>query len=374
MTEFAVRFPSALAGIASVYLIYLIVFELFKDKKLSLISAFVASITPWLIYFSRGAWEVNVALALTLTGIYFFLKSLQNPKFLTFASASFALTLVAYQGAKLSTGIVVLILLVTYWKDFWKIDRKSLRLSLVVGILVSLPIIFSLFQGKAGRLSVFSVFSYRRPEAYLQAFLDQGNEKVGSVSYYFSHSESVNFLRGILGRYFNHFSGRFLFFEGDWGNPRHSAPNSGVLLLSDLVVLLFGLTIALRNKIKKEHLFVFLWLLASPLPAVLSRDQIHAVRALNMVIPLIIIISYGYAKISKWFYVFTALAFIYFLDSYFVHVPKHDSKYWEYGYKQIVETVTPIMGNYKKVKVQQSFAQPYIYFLFFQKYDPVNGP
>src|SRR3989338_2494683 len=80
LTEFAVRFPSALAGIFSVWLIYLIVKKIF-DEKLALISAFIASVTPWLIYFSRGAWEVNVSLTLTLAGIYFFLKSLQSTKY-----------------------------------------------------------------------------------------------------------------------------------------------------------------------------------------------------------------------------------------------------------------------------------------------------
>ena len=63
-------------------------------------------------------------------------------------------------------------------------------------------------------------------------------------------------------------------------------------------------------------------------------------------------------------------SFIYFLDYYFVHLPKHDSQLWSYGYKQIVETITPIQNQYKEIRVQQSFAQPYIFFLFFQKYDP----
>ena len=46
--------------------------------------------------------------------------------------------------------------------------------------------------------------------------------------------------------------------------------------------------------------------------------------------------------------------------------------YWEYGYKQIVEAITPIQADYEIIKVQQSYAQPYIYFLFYQKYDPVK--
>src|SRR3972149_1164642 len=78
--EYSVRLPSATAGIITVYLIYLITKELFGNRRLPILSAFISSITPWLIYFSRGAWEANVALTLTLAGIFFFLKSFRKPK------------------------------------------------------------------------------------------------------------------------------------------------------------------------------------------------------------------------------------------------------------------------------------------------------
>ena len=378
LTEFAVRLPSALAGVFSVYLIYIISKELFNDKKLSLISAFIAAVTPWLIYFSRGAWEVNISLTLTLTGIYLFLRacsplgeSLEKEKYLIFSSIYFSLTLLTYQGAKLSTGIVILILVLLYRKKLFSFEKKNLIASLAVGLIISLPIIASLFSGQTGRLAVFSVFSYPRPQEYLEIFLQQGGERVGDLSYYLFHSETLNFTRGILGRWFNHFSGRFLFFEGDWPNPRHTAPYHGMLLLSDLVLLIAGFVTLARKGFSRKTLFVWVWLVFSSLPSVLSRDQVHAVRALNMVVPMIFLLSFGLesilarGNIKYVFYAFYILSSIYFLDAYFVHVPRHNSKYWEYGYKQIVEAVLPIQKNYKTVKVQQSFAQPYIYFLFY---------
>lgn len=386
LTEFAVRLPSALAGVVTVYLIYLIVKELFSDStlnsklKIENWAALVAAFNPWLLYFSRGAWEVNLSLTLTLIGLYFFLKGIRSGKYIVHSSIFFALTLLSYQGAKLSSGIVVLILLLVSWKEFGKIKKKYLGLGFISGLIISLPIIASLFQGKAGRLNVFSVFSYRRPTENLQIFLDQGREKIGSLSYYLFHSEGLNFARGILGRYFNHFSGRFLFFEGDWGNPRHSAPYQGVFLLSDPILLVTGLFFILKSSgIKdKAKAFLFLWLALAPLPAVLSRDQVHAVRSLNMAVPLIIILAFGLTEILKYKKLlilivgFYFLALSYFFDAYFVHLPKHNSADWKYGYKQIVETVTPIQPNYQKIKVQQSFDQPYIYFLFYQKYDPAK--
>ncbi len=384
LNEFSTRLPSALAGILSVFLIYLICSNLF-GKRVGIFTAFVTSVTPWSVYFSRGAWEVNVSLTLTLAGIYFFLKALEKSKYFVLSSVLFALTLLTYQGAKLSTGIVVVLLAILYWKQILKFEKKYLFSGITLGIIISLPIVLSLFNGQAGRLDVFSVFSYPRPKDYTQAFLDEGGEKIGDLNYYLFHSEGLNFMRGILGRYFNHFSGRFLFFEGDFSNPRQSAPYQGMLLLGDIVLIVVGAFSFLKKGKSKEALFVWLWLVLSPLPAVLSRDQVHAVRAINMQVPLIILISFGLMTffdnfkktssvlvLSGFFAMFYVAGFVYFLDAYFVHVPAHDSIYWNYGYKQIVETVTPLEKDYKIIKVQQSFAQPYIYFLFYQKYDPAK--
>ena len=402
LNEWSVRLPSAIGGVLSVYLIYLVVNELFgyglrvapsqKIGHWSLVighfAAFAAAINPWLIYFSRGAWEANLSLTLTLAGIYYFLKSLYDSRFLVLASIFFSSTLLTYQGAKLSTTIVVLILLLVFWKEVRNLIKNSYLTviwSTVVGLVITLPIVFSLFYGQTGRLAVFSVFSYPRPTEYLQEFLNQGGEKIGDLNYYLFHSEKLNFTRGILGRWFNHFSGSFLFFEGDYQNPRHSAPNSGMMLLMDLVLLPLGIIFLVRSNIlnPKSKILIITWLILSPLPAVLSRDQVQSVRALNMSIPLVLLSGLGLYylllivnklkfRLPCYMLLITCyfVSFAYFLDSYFVHLPVHNAKYWQYGFKEVVQKVTPIQNSYSKIIFQQSYAQPYIYFLFHQKYDP----
>lgn len=379
LTEFATRLPSALAGVVAVCLIYLIIKEIWKNEKLALLGSFLLAINPWHIYFSRGAWEINLSLTLTLAGIYFFYKSLKINKYLIVSVFFFSLSLLAYQGAKLSTGIVVFILLVLYLKDITKFDRKIIFGSFLAGFVVALPVIISIFSGQIGRLTVLSLFSYKRPEKYISDFLNQGGEKIGDLSYYLFHSEKLDYLRGILTRYFNHFSARFLFFEGDWQNLRHAAPNMGMFLVFDLVLMFTGFVVLARKKMVRESLFVGLWLFLAPLPAILTRDQVHAVRSYNLVIPFVLLMAFGlnqlvtrYKKVIFLFFVFYLFNYIYFLDAYFVHLPKHNSLYWEYGYKQAVQKVSSIQNSYKVIKFEQSYNQPYIYFLFFQKYDPVK--
>src|SRR5581483_2416020 len=272
LNEFSVRLPSIIAGVFTVFLVYLLSKKLFKNKDLALISLIIAASNPWLIYFSRGAWEVNVALTLTLSGIYFFLKSLKDAKFLIISSVFFASTLLTYQGAKLQTGIVLFILTILYWREIIKFKFNYLTLSFLMGVIISAPIIMSLFNGQGGRLAVFSVFSYPRPSGYLQSFLNEGNVHKNSIIYYLFYNEPLNFARGILGRFFNHFSAKFLFSVGDWSNPRHTPPYQGVLLIGDFIFILAVIYIFFREKLSKEKLFIILWTFLSVLPAILSRD------------------------------------------------------------------------------------------------------
>ena len=381
LTEFAVRLPSALFGILSVFLIFRICLKT-DNWKLAIPAAFFAAVNPWLIYFSRGAWEANVALTLTLAGIYFFFKSFKYSKLLLLSSGFLALTYLTYQGAKLSTTIVVAVLVIVYFKSVLKIDRQVLVSSGVLGLLICAPIILSLLHGQAGRLEVFSVFSYPRPVDYMQNFLDEGGEKIGGINYYLFHSETFNFLRGVMGRWFNYFSARFLFFEGDYANPGHTPPNAGMLLLLDSVLLILGLMYLVKFKSRFKW-FVLAWLILAPLPGAVSRDQVNSIRSLSMAVSLIIIVALGVIQFFEFvrrfkfkrlvYVVFCILYFgniIYFLDSYFVHQPTHNAKYWFYGYEQVVQQIWPARENYTKIVFQQSYSQPYMYFLFYAKYDP----
>ena len=157
-------------------------------------------------------------------------------------------------------------------------------------------------------------------------------------------------------------------------------PNSGLFLLGDLPFLILGLVTLARINDKRARKLLVLWLVLTPLPAILSRDQVHAVRSMNLSIGLIIVMALGWQAIlklkKKWLMAGALVLYVgglvYYLDALMIHLPKHDSRLWGYGYKQIVETVTPIQSNYKRVLIQQSYDQPYIYFLFFQKYDPDN--
>lgn len=383
LNEFSTRLVGALSGILAIYLVYLLGNKIFP-KKIGIWTALFLAISPWHIHFSRGAWEVNLALTITLAAVYFFIKAIQDDsKYFVWSSILFGLTLWSYQGAKLSTLLVICALTLIYFKDIIKIPRKVLLISLLAGVVLAIPIALSFYEGKTGRLEVYSIFSYERPQAVISEITDQNNETQTSLEYYLYHSESLNFMRGILSRYLNHFSGRFLLFEGDWQSKLHGAPNTGVLLIADITLVILGFIYLSKNFSNKGVRFIVLWLLLSPLPAALSRDQVQAVRSFAMVIPLSFLLAFGisyfwdnfskdklWSKISVVFVVLYLFNFTYFVDQYWVHLPKTDAQDWQYGYKQIVEKVIPLQMKYKEIVIKQSYSQPYIFFLFFEKYNP----
>lgn len=390
LNEWGTRLPGALSGIIAVWLVYLLTGEIFRDKEkwhypTQIFSAFFLAISPWHLQFTRGAWEAGVSLTLTIAGIYLFLRALRDKeKYLIFSALCFALTLWTYQGAKFSTTIIIVGLIVLFYRSLTKLSRGTLLKGVVLGFIISLPVLISVFEGKTGRIKVFSLLSYRRPDEYVQQFLQQDETSKDSWQYRLYHSEPLYFVNGVIARWTHYFSGRFLFFEGDWTNKRHSVPNNGVLLVLDSIFLIVGLVVLARLAPKAQVLFLAFWLLSSPLPAALSRDEIHGVRSFSMVVPLAIIMALGASYLLLWIgksnkvikaisfiFVLSYLAnFIYYLDGYWVHAPFRNSQAWQYGYKQVVERVAAVKGQYSEVVVKQDYTQPYIFFLFYEKYDP----
>src|SRR3989338_5389259 len=94
-TDFAVRFPSALAGTLTVLFTYFLVKELFgihlggvgkqHPRGVALLAALLLAISPWHLQFSRIAFEANLALFFFVAGMWLLVKALTRPAFLPLA-------------------------------------------------------------------------------------------------------------------------------------------------------------------------------------------------------------------------------------------------------------------------------------------------
>jgi len=112
-----------------------------NNRIISLTAAFLLAISPWHLQYSRAAFEVTELLFFYLTGIYFFLKSLRNPKFLWLSAISFGLTPWIYSSAKLFTPILLLFILIVWLKEIIHFPRKEIVKSVIAFLVLGLPMV-----------------------------------------------------------------------------------------------------------------------------------------------------------------------------------------------------------------------------------------
>jgi 4-amino-4-deoxy-L-arabinose transferase-like glycosyltransferase len=394
LNQLAVRLPSVILGSLTPLVLYLLVKEVSKDERLSLISAGVLAVLPWHIHFSRGAWEVNVMTFLVTLGTYGVIKWLadERVKWLITGLSSFLFGLVTYQGAKMVVPLIGLglgyLLLRTRNFEHRELKRYIVPKFVIPGfIFVMLTAWWYLasFSGPASnRLKVASLFSYRRPSQEIREILSEDRIESKNFHYIIFHGEWLHFLRGGMSRYFNHFSPRFLGFEGDWQNARHSAPYFGVIGHFGLILLILGLIFFVSKNKNWRNGFWIYWLIALPLPAVLTRDSVSSVRSLPMIIAISFFIAYGISNIMDIFknnarlfitcYLLLIIFFVsdfgYYLDLYYNHMVKLNPKQWLYGHNQAVNYIADNQNQFDRIKMTNFYGQPYIFYLFFTKYPP----
>ena len=134
---FAFRLPSALLGIASVYLIYLIGRRLFSQNS-GLAAAAIYAITLNGVYISRLGLQESYVIFFLLLVSYLFIKSLSNDKYLLWTGASLGLGLLAKYNVFILAPIF-LSYIILFRRDFFRNTKFWLAIGLA--IVVSSPII-----------------------------------------------------------------------------------------------------------------------------------------------------------------------------------------------------------------------------------------
>lgn len=393
ISAWGVRLPAAIFGILGVWLFYLLVVEITKQKALALLASFLLAISPWHIQYSRAGFEVTQLLSFYIAGLYFFIKGLRNNKYMVFSAAFFGLTPWVYSTAKLLLPLTVLGMGVIWWKDIFKVQKKYLTWSLVVFFVLTTPIAYStLFGGGADRFNYISVFSdpTMSPEI---GFARLSDAKVRDLQATIGIHPSVldrafhnkiTWLSTFIGKnYLKSFSTEFLFTQGD-PNPRHSPTGIGEFYKFEALFVLLGFAFLLFAKIdKKTKYFIFFWILVAPLPAALTRDGgNHATRLFLFLPPLLFLVSYGVYQSYKTlqgsirpFFVFAysfllLVSFIFYQHLYWVHYSWDSERWWHAGFEDAIKTAVSQSGNYDKVVISMAGEPAMIFFLGWSEYSP----
>jgi len=176
---FGLRFPSVVAGVLAIYLIYLIGKKLFSEK-VGLLAAFILSFTPYHLWISRVGLQESMVIALILAAFYFFLKSLENKKNLLWVWIFLGLSLIAkYTALILLPIFLIVIIQQKKFKDFFKNKYFWLGVGIFL-IIISPSIIYNLKMQQT-----FGHFDFQISDALNQKVaawqLHYGRELMGNL-------------------------------------------------------------------------------------------------------------------------------------------------------------------------------------------------
>ncbi|TSC88571.1 MAG: Uncharacterized protein G01um10147_67 [Microgenomates group bacterium Gr01-1014_7] len=395
ISPLGVRLPAALFGVLGIYLLYLLIKQAFKNNSLALLTAFVLTISPWHIHYSRWGFEGTLMLALFTAGLYFFLRSLEQGKWLVFSSIFFALTPLSYHSAKVFLPLTLVILALLYGKNVVKIQKKYLIISLIAFLIITIPFVFStFFGGGTDRFSSTSVFNSKTASSEigfdrLQDARIRDSKALfgakGSILDRLFHNRMIYFTSQIINNYLGAFSTEFLFISGD-PQPTHNVIGHGEFYKLEAIFIILGLVfLFLKIENIKIRLLLILWILTAPLPSILTKDgSSHASRLLFLLPPLIILTTLGIyhsyylisKKTRKIFVVVLSLvyflSFIFYQHNYWVHFPWDSQRWWHSGFKEAIESVVSESHKYNKVIISAAEEPPMIFFLGWSQFPPAE--
>ncbi|HEV2339153.1 MAG TPA: glycosyltransferase family 39 protein [Patescibacteria group bacterium] len=379
LNDFSIRFPSALAGVVQVILTYFLVLKLFQKKRVALFAAVFFTVSPWGIYFSRMAFEVNIATMYFLGGLLAFLHYIQNvKKKLLFLVSCLLLsaTMFTYHSFVIFTPLFCMILFSVYWKKLPKnvFFYAGLCIFLVVIILVGK----SVYLSSTGKISSLAIWNDKGiVHEITDVFrIDGSNDKILGRIFY---SKPFAIPYKIGENYLEALSPSFLF---DTGGSKlvNSLGYFGNFYLLDAILLIFGCIGIMQVKEKNKVIFV-LWFLLGILPSAITNDSQSSTR-LFLLLPLfIIVMSIGaegiisYAQRNTWVKLFSfcfligyMINILYFFDAYYLHINYQKAQYLHYGFEQAVELSEKYPSDQVVMFGPENF--PYISFLLYTKYDP----
>ncbi len=392
LETWAVRLPSAIAGVLAVVGTYFLVLELYKhynnykdyNRYIPLISALLLAISPWHIQFSRIAFEANIGVTMNIWAAWAFLRGLIHRKMLAVSAFLLGSGFYAYHSERMFVPLLVILLFLVYRKELW-VHKRSLVIAAVIGLITLAPLL-SVFINPTTIMRLRGTSSLADQTGLLAKsvrYLEHDKETGNPWGVVFDNRRIV-WAKTLIDGYLSHFSLRWLFVTGD--NPRHHAPDMGLLYLVELPFLLWGMIVVGKQGGKLAYM-LFGWFLLAPLAASPTTELPHAIRTLVFlptfqVFTAVGIISFynHYKPYNRYKNYISCVFFaglfvfniIYYLHMYFFHMNREVSEYWQYGYREAVAFAQNEGAGYKKVVVSTKLEQPHMFFLYFLKYDPVR--
>ncbi len=372
LNEFGIRALNVFLSFILPFAVYLLSYELFKNKKVGLVSSFLVTVSLGLHIIARHAHEAYLATVLTTFVSYFFLRILQKPqlKNIFFFGLLSILLLFSYHPGRL---------FILFFLGFAILHALIHKKHSQIGIIILLLLIIGLFSlsdfiYKPERLKNLVFFNNAGFSLKISELKTEGGIK------YLYHPLFIG-LKDVLLAHLTYFSPQFLLLNGD-ENYRFGYPGMGVLTVIEYGFIFIGIYYLFKNK-EKWRWFILLLTFFSPFSSSLSWSTGSLTRSLFLFIPLAILSGYGFTQLGillkkqhLLFYLVTLSTFCFFLifnwDFYLFHFPRRLTTIhaWQCGYKEVSDFIKQNYNKYDTFYITRDIGMPYIFTLFYLKYPP----
>lgn len=300
---FALRLPSLLAGIITVFLTILLAKRLWPKRPLiAYLAGLAIALAPWSIIFSKTAFEGHVAQCLLAAAAWCLLHSKKGLGWIIAGTILGVVATYTYFSVRFVWPAVVLAtLFVVSTEQIKTLKTASLRSlttlllkQLIVPLLgfalLLLPMMRAPFYAESNqfRLNADSVLKMQDWPIVSNRYRElAGNTPIDRGIFH------RNWLMGqeLLANYADHLDLSYLFLYGD-SNLRHGTGQHGLFLWFWLPAFMAGIIVLWY----KQPLFaaaLSLWWLVALLPASVPENTPHALRSLNALVPISLMIGFG---------------------------------------------------------------------------------
>lgn len=381
LNEFGVRITPIIYGTLTVLLLFLLVWKMFENYYVALLSAFLLATSPWHIQLTRASFESSFSVFWILLGFWLLVKGFQNSKWLILSAIPLSVSIYTYNSARVFTPLFLAIILFLYRKTWWKF-RKAVLLASIIFIGLMLPLIPFYLSGEGNaRYKLVSITD----EAGLIPRINESrgfsqlppliahlvHNKVSYISFYFVRN------------YLVHFTPQFLFISGA-SHTHHNVQGMGELFKFQAPFILIGLYFLIKKK-NQWRWMIMAWLLLAIVPVATTNDSIpNALRTL-IALPVYQILT----ALGLYYFIFLVkkrpkllmvslviilgvalIEFGIYLNQYYNNYPLKYSRDWQYGYKQVVNYIQENQNKYDEIIFSRTYGEPHIFTLFFLNYDP----
>ena len=375
----ALRLASVLAGTGLIAAVYALGKSMFKSKVVGLFAATVVAFSPWAIQFSRAGFEANIAVLMVILAVLGLYASIKQPRYLILSGLAAAAGVYSYFSVRWVIPVITLGFAGCYFRDWPKNYLRWLMSGSLLFVLLLIPIFQSPYYALSNQLRL-STDSLLNTSTQV---LDQnklrelaGNTLVSRIIY---HRRWL-LMNRLAENLATHLDWRYLFFYGDQ-NLRHGTGQVGLFLWPMTGCFLLGWLVLFRRQ-KRAGLMLAIWWLAALIPASIPLVVPHALRSLNALPALALVLGYGLAvlwqsryHLGKWLVIGilagSSFQFLAYRHDYRYHYPIRSAEAWQSGNTQLALYLKAIQTDYSNIYVTPA-DRLYLYLLFFMKIPPIE--